>query len=256
MLTSDYRKMLECGSTKQSHTSLVSNVDHIIPLWLELPRDGEARPTTRIGGEVLTSDTANWCNGKWTVHLFSFVSEAREAQQTLASVGLSKVCEAGARASGEGILLLQLDAEGAFECTIVDRRRVKQAPPPVGSWQVAADIGNLAALHVPCRAKQRAEALFHQVEAEFDQPEERAKVLDRLGTGPRQQTLAGLRLDDVIEAANRLLEPIGAEVACSDRRIGGILETLVTTLKPTLDTLVERLAHDLVVELAGSGGIG
>lgn len=256
MLTNDYRKMLECGSTKQAQTFPVSNVDHVIPLWLELPREGEARPTTRIRGDVLTSDTANWCKGKWTLHLFSFVSEARQAQQTLASIGLSNVSEAGARASGEGILLLQLEAEGAFECTIVDRRRVKQTPPPVGSWQVAADIGNLAALHIPCRVKQRAEALFHQVETEFDHPEERAKVLDRLGTGPRQQMLAGLGLNEVVEAANRLLEPIGAEVACSDRRIGGILDSLVTTLKPTLDGIVERLAHDLVVELADNGGIG
>lgn len=256
MLTNDYRKMLECGSTKQGHTFPVSNVDHVVPLWLELPRDGEARPTTRIGGEVLTSDTANWCKGKWTLHLFSFVSEAQQAQQTLAAVGLSSVSEAGARASGEGILLLQLDAEGAFGCTIVDRRRVKQTPPPVGSWQVTPEIANLAALHVPCRSKQRAEALFHQVEAEFDHPEERAKVLDRLGTGPRQQPLACIRLDDVVEAANRLLEPIGAEVTCSDRRIGGVLDSLVTTLRPTLDGLVERLAHDLVVELADSGGIG
>lgn len=256
MLTSEYRKMLECDSTKRSHTSPVSNVDHIIPLWLELPRDGEARPTTRIGSEVLNSRTANWCKGKWVVHLFSFLSEALQAQQTLACVGVSNVSEAGARASGEGILLLQLETEGAFECTIVDRRRFKQTPFPVGSWQVATETGNLAALHVPCRAKQRAEALFHQVEAEFDDPEERARALERLGCGSRQHILAELRLDDVVEAANRILEPIGAEVACSDRRIGGILESLVTTLKPTLDTLVERLAHDLVVELADTDGIG
>jgi len=256
MPTNHFPKILQTGPIPNGHSSSADLVDHVIPLWLDLPRNGDARPTTRIGGEVLTAETAGWCTGTWKLHLFSFVSEAQQAQQTLSAIGMSDMCEAGVRVTGEGLILLRMDAEGPFDCTIVDRRRVKDAQVPVGSWQVASDIGHLAALHVPCRAVQRAEAMLHKVEMEFDDPEDRAQVTERLGAGLVQRTLAGIRLDDVVEAANRLLEPIGAEVTCSDRRIAGFIDSFVTTLKPDLEGLVERLAHDLVAELADYGGIG
>ncbi len=256
MLTNNYRKIPNTGSTAKGHTGTDDPLDHIVPLWLDLPKDGDARPTTRIGSEVLTAETAGWCSGKWKLHLFSFVSEARQARQTLAAVGLADMCEAGARATGEGLLLVQVDADGPFDCSIVDRRRVRNAHSPVGSWQAAAQIGRRAALHIPCCAAERAEAVLHQVEAEFDDPEDRARVFDHLGVGLSQRTLASIRLDDIVEAANRLLEPVGAEVSCSDRRIAKFFDAFAKTLRPDLDGLVERLAHDLVVELADCGGIG
>lgn len=230
-------------------------LDRVVPLRLDQGAAPGARPTVRIGAPTLSAKTAALCTGRWQLHLFSFAAEARLAQQTLALVSPETVCEAGSRPTGEGLLLVH-EGEGPFACRILDRRRAQGGDAPVGSWEVPAAVARRAALHVPRRRPARAEAAARMLALEFDDPEDCAMLQARLGCAGTERSIGRIRPQDVVNAANRLLEPVGAELSCSDRQVLAAIDAHLATLAPEMEALVERIAHDLVADLAEGGSIG
>lgn len=226
-------------------------LDRVIPLRT----DADGAPTLCFGGAVLNSKNAGACSGRWQLHLFSFAAEARQAKQTISLLVPATVCSASARPNGEGLMLVR-EADGPFECRIVDRRKAKGGADPVGSWTLSPAIARRAALHVSPRPEGRAEAAAEMLSVEFDDPEESAALQERFGAAPAGRCIGRIRPQDVISAANRMLEPLGTELACSDRQIMAAIDAHLAAMRPDLDGMVDRIAHEIVAELAGSGCIG
>lgn len=231
----------------------------IIPLWIGKGQDGVARPTLMFGtGTALVSaTTANSCTGAWQLHLFSFSYEARQALQTIRLLFPGLPGEAASRATGEGLLLIKV-AEGAFDCRIVDRRGARGLAPPLGSWQFGQAVARQAALHIPPSAPGRAKQAARHVVSELSDPSEKAEVCALMGCKSRldDRPYGKIRLDEVLAAANGLLEPAGLEVTCSDRRVLSFIDAFLAAAPVDVSGMVDRIAHELVAELAEKGGIG
>jgi hypothetical protein len=242
--------------TKAADEALLAR---IIPLWIGKTQDGGVRPSLIFGnGEALISaTTTNPCDGSWQLHLFSFSYEARQALQTIKLLYPGQPCEAAARPTGEGLLLIRT-GDGPFECQIVDRRGSKDGSPPVGSWQFSHTVARQAALHIPRAAYGQARKAARQILSELNCPTEKAELCSLLGCKNRldDRPFGQVRLEEVVAAANRLLEPTGLELTCSDRRILSFIDDYIAAAPFDMTGMVDRIANDLVSELADKGGIG
>lgn len=224
-------------------------LDRVVPLWLA---DCGTRPTVRFRSVVLSRKNAPQCTGRWQLHLFSFATEARLARQTLSFVAPHMMCEAGTRPSGEGVLLLR-EADGPFECRIIDRRNTGRRAAPVGTWQLPRMAARQAVLHVPRRTMDRAALAARMLALEFDDPEESADLHATLACRNADKVPTCIRPQDVVDAANRMLEPVGMELACSDHQIRDAIRAHLPDMARQVEATVERIAHHLVAELAQGG---
>lgn len=226
-------------------------LERIIPLWIAMTDRG-SRPSVRFRSRSLSAKTVGDCEGRWQLHVFSFATEARLAQQTLSLVAPDTVCEAGARPSGEGLLLVR-QGDGPFECRIIDRRKTGPAEAPLGSWQVSQMLARRAVLYVPRRSADRATIAARMLAMEFDDPEESAALHAILTCGSPDRATGCLKSQDVVDAANRILEPVGLELSCSDRQVRAAIDAHLPELARQVEATVDRIAHQLVAELAQSG---
>lgn len=224
-------------------------LDRVIPLWLAACG---TRPTLRFRPGVLSAQGAAGCTGQWQLHLFTFVTEARLARQTLSFVAPHLSCEAGSRPNGEGLLLLRV-ADGPFDCRIIDRRHDASAGAPVGSWELSHMVARRALLHVPPRNAQRPALAARMLAQEFDDPEEGAQLHATLASGQGGRTPSCIRPQDVVDAANRMLEPVRMELDCSDRQVRAAIEAHLPDIARQVEATVDRIAHHLVAELAQAG---
>lgn len=231
----------------------------IIPLWIGKGPDGAARPSLLFGtGEALISSTTpNPCDGSWQLHLFSFSYEARQALQTVKLLYPGQSSEAAARPTGEGLLLIRT-GDGAFECRIIDRRGSKGMEPPVGSWEFPHAVARQAALHIPQTPTGKARQAARNILCELNDASEKAELCVLMGCKNRldDRPLGQVRLEEVVAAANRLLEPTGMEVTCSDRQVLTFIDQYIASVPFDMSGMVDRIAHDLVTQLADKGGIG
>ena len=224
-------------------------LDRVVPLWLA---DCGTRPTVRFRSTVLSAKNAPHCTGRWQLHLFTFATEARLARQTLSLVTPDMECEAGVRPSGEGVLLLR-ESDGPFACRIIDRRQAGTHAAPLGTWQLPRMAARQAVLHVPRRTTDRAALAARMLALEFDDPEESADLHATLACRNADKIPACIRPQDVVDAANRMLEPVGRELACSDRQVRDAIRAHLPDMARQVEATVERIAHHLVAELAQSG---
>lgn len=231
----------------------------ILPLWIGKGPDGATRPTLLFGtGEALISATTpNPCDGSWQLHLFSFSYEARQALQTIKLLYPGQSSEAAARPTGEGMLLIRT-GDGAFDCRIVDRRGLKGSDPIFGSWEFPHAIARQASLHIPQAACGKARQAARNILCELNDASERSELCALMGCKNRldDRPVGQVRLEELLTAANRLLEPAGLEVTCSDRQVLSFIDDYIATVPFDMDGMVDRMAHDLVTELAEKGGIG
>jgi len=221
----------------------------VLPLWLDGSR---AVPTLGFAGDVISSATASHCTGRWQLHLFSFGVEARQARQTLMLLSPETLCEAGARPNGEGLLLVR-EGPGDFACRIIDRRKTKRETALIGSWTLDERDAAQAALHVPERPAGRAALAARLLAMELDTPEEIAAFGEIFAAALPDRCVGRIRAQDVVSAANRLLEPLGIEFSCSDRQVTAAIDAHLAGARPDIDGMVDRIAHELVSELAESG---
>lgn len=253
-------------TTGSTHVSPATNVAaddaifaRIIPLWIGTDENGAARPTLSFGpgAALISASTPNPCQGSWQLHLFSFSYEARQALRTVRLLCPSLPSEAASRPTGEGLLLLKV-TEGAFGCSILDRRESKGREPPLGSWQFSHAVARQAVHHIPSPAWGRAQHAARQIVSELCGPAEKAELCAQMGCKSRldARPYGQIRLDDVVKAANGLLEPAGVEVTCSDRRVLSFIDAYITAAPFEVSGIVDRIAHDLVAELAEEGSIG
>lgn len=226
-------------------------LDRVVPLWLS---DCGTRPSLRFGSALLSNKSASGCTGRWQLHLFTFATEARLAQQTMALIAPHIPCEAGTRATGEGLLLLH-EAEGDFDCRIIDRRKTKPAEGPLGSWQVSQTLARRAVLHVPRRTAERAAIAARMLALEFDDAEESAQLHAAMAGKCSDRSPTCIRPQDIVDAANRMLEPVGMELTCSDRRVRAAIDAHLPEIARQVEATVERIAHQLVAELAQGGSV-
>lgn len=231
----------------------------IIPLWIGRGQDGAVRPSLLFGTSeaLISATTPNPCDGIWQLHIFSFSFEARQALQTIKLLYPGQPSEAAARPTGEGLLLIRT-GDGEFDCRIVDRRGSKGAEPPVGSWQFPLSVARQATLHIPQAASGKARQAAKNILCELDAASEKAELCVLMGCKNRldDRPLGQVRLEEVIAAANLLLEPAGLEITCSDRRVLSFIDQYITTVPFDMHGMVDRIAHELVTELAENGGIG
>lgn len=224
-------------------------LDRVVPLWV----DGcGTRPTVRFRSIVMSAKNAFRCTGRWQLHLFTFATEARLARQTLSLVTPHMECEAGTRPSGEGVLLLR-ESDGPFECRIIDRRQAGTRSEPVGSWQLPQMTARKAVLHVARRSSNRAVLAARMLALEFDDPEERADLQSTLACANADKVPTCIGPQDVVDAANRMLEPVGMELACSDHQVRDAIRAHLPDMARQVEATVERIAHHLVAELAQGG---
>lgn len=232
---------------------------NILPLWLRMSPEGLTRPTLSFGGgeSVLSSALVGACDGRWQLHLFSFLSEARQALQTIRLLFPEMPGEAAPRATGEGLLLIRM-GDGAFDCRIMDRRGNRGAEVPRGSWEFPQEVARRAALQMPLAAIGRAAQVARHLVAELHGPVERAELCQLMGCRSRldERSLGRIRLEEVVGAANRLLEPAGLELASSDRRVLSFIDDYLAAAPFQMDGIIDRIAHDLVAQLAERGGVG
>lgn len=229
-----------------------SLLDRVVTLWV----GAEAmQPSVRFGASPLNIKTVTRCAGRWQLHVFTFAAEARQAKQTLRLLTPATECEAAARPNGGGLLLVRED-DGAFDCRIVDRRTGQGNDPLIGSWTLSPAVARRAALHIPPRGTGRAEAAARMIAVEFDDPEEIDTLQCLLGSGPTGRCIGRIRPQDVVNAVNRLLEPLGVELSCSDRQVLAAVDAHLATMRPDIDSMVDRIAHELLAELAPKGCIG
>ncbi len=234
-----------------------SNSD-ILPLWLRTSPDGLTRPTLSFGGaeSVLSAAQVGACDGRWQLHLFSFWSEARQALQTIRLLLPEMPSEVSPRTTGEGLLLIRM-GDGDFDCRIMDRRGNRGAEAPRGSWELPQEMARRAALHMPLVAFGRAAQVARHLVAELHGPVERAELCQLMGCRSRldERSLGRIRLEEVVGAANRLLEPTGLELASSDRRVLSFIDDYLAAAPFQMDGIIDRIAHDLVAQLAERGGV-
>lgn len=231
----------------------------IIPLWIGRTPDGEARPSVIFGGSdaLISADSPNPCTGVWQLHLFAFSYEARQALQTIKLLMPHLASEAASRPTGEGMTLIRV-ADGPFGCSIVDRRNARGVEPLLGSWDVSDAVARQAALHIPRAAWGRARQAARHVVSELNDPTEKAELCALLGCKNRldARVFGQVRLEDVLAAANRLLEPTGLEVTCPDRQVLDFIDARIADEAFDTEAIVKRIAHSLVAELAETGGLG
>lgn len=231
----------------------------IIPLWIRNELNGASRPTLNFGPEaaLISANTPNPCQGSWQVHLFSFSYEARQALQTIRLLCPSLPSEAASRPTGEGLLLLKV-VDGPFGCTILDRRGSKELDPPLGSWQFPHAVARQAVHHIPRPACGRAKQAARHIVSELCSPTEKAELCAEMGCKNRldERPYGQIRLEEVIAAANRLLDPAGVEVTCSDRHVLSFIDAYISSAPFEVSGIVDQIAHDLIVDLAEKASVG
>lgn len=111
---------------------------------------------------------------------------------------------------------------------------------------------------IPSPSCGRARQAARHILSELDDPAEKAELCAFMGCKNRldDRPFGQVRLSDVLGAANRLLEPTGLEVTCSDRRVLSFIDAHIAAAPMEVCGIVDRIAHDLVAELAETGGIG
>ncbi|WP_374434131.1 hypothetical protein [Tabrizicola sp.] len=237
----------------------LSLLERILPLWTSRAPEGGMRPSLVFGEgqSVLRSTTANLCDGVWQLHLFSFSYEARQAQETMRLMYPDRHCEVATRPNGEGMFLVRV-GDGAFQCRILDRRAAKSAEPLMGSWECSQAVARQAALHIPAAAPGRARQAARHIVSELLDMSEKAELCAVMGCKFRlnDRPYGQVRLDEVMGAANDLLEQAGLEVTCSDRQVLSFIDSFIAKAPPEMGGLVDRMAHELVAELSAAGGVG
>lgn len=249
----------ECGRMGTKSATDDALLARIVPLWVGKTADGAPRPSLVFGTAtaLISATTDNPCDGVWQLHLFSFSYEARQALQTIKLLNPGQTCEAASRPTGEGLFLIKV-GEGAFQCRIIDRRGAKGAEAPLGSWECSHAVARQAALHIPAAACGRAQQAARHVVSELHDAAEKAELCALMGCKNRlsDRPYGQVRLEEVLGAANGLLEPAGLEVTCSDRRVLSFIDDFIAKAPFEMDGLVDQMAHELVAELAATGGIG
>lgn len=226
-------------------------LDRVLPIWT----GADGMPSLGLGGAVVSAKTVEAFAGRWQLHLFSFVAAARQARQTIRHLMPDAPCSVAARSNGEALLLVK-EADGPFDCRIVDRRQTKGRDAPVGSWTLQPQLARRAALHIPSRNEGRVEDAARILDVEFDVPEDRDALQEKLGLARTGRCVGRILPQDVVNAANRLMEPLGAELSCSDRQILAAVDAHLATMRPDINGMVDRIAHEIVAEFAGSGRVG
>ena len=231
----------------------------IIPLWIGKEKDGVVRPSLLFGSDaaLISASTPNPCEGSWQVHLFSFSYEARQALQTVRLLCPYLPSEAAPRPTGEGLLLLKV-ADGPFSCSILDRRGAKGLEPPLGSWQFPHAVARQAAHLIPAPASGRAQQAARHIVSELCGPAEKAELCIQMGCKNRldERPYGQIRLEEVVAAANGLLETAGVEINCSDKHVLSFIDAHIAAAPFEVSGIVDRIAFDLVSELAEMGRIG
>ena len=231
----------------------------IIPLWIGKEKDGVVRPSLLFGSDaaLISASTPNPCEGSWQVHLFSFSYEARQALQTVRLLCPYLPSEAAPRPTGEGLLLLKV-ADGPFSCSILDRRGSKGLERPLGSWQFPHAVARQAAHLIPAPASGRAQQAARHIVSELCGPAEKAELCIQMGCKHRldERPYGQIRLEEVVAAANGLLETAGVEINCSDKHVLSFIDAHIAAAPFEVSGIVDRIAFDLVAELAGAGAIG
>lgn len=65
-----------------------------------------------------------------------------------------------------------------------------------------------------------------------------------------------IRLEEVVAATNGLLETAGVEINCSDKHVLSSIDAYISAAPFEVSGIVDRIALDLVAELAEKGRIG
>lgn len=230
----------------------VSSLERVVPLWIDLNRGDEPRPTLQVRDEVMTAANANWCSGRWQLHIYNFAAEAMTMRKTLAKIESARFMEAGARASGEGLLLVRVEAQGDFSCAVVDHRG-KEAQPAMGSWAVSHDMAEKAAAYIPDRQESRALALSRMVRREFENIDERGAAQDLVAQDLATRVYAGsIALQEVVDEANTILEPLGRELEIDDRAVKSAIERHVNQLMFPKDRMIRQIAQELILDMPES----
>lgn len=227
-------------------------LDSVLTLWMNADK---TRPSLRVGRVGLNRSNAGRVEGKWQLHVFSFATEARQALQTLKIISPDTSGEAGVRSNGEGLLLLR-QGDGPFTCQIVDRRKTGAGLQFTGSWELTSALATRAALHIPSRVAARAEAAIKLLASEFEEAEEKAALYMMLGSTRLDRCVGLIGPQDVLNAANKILEPLGLELSCSDRQIFEAIDAHLSSVQPDVTGMVDRIAHELLAELGETGYVG
>lgn len=231
----------------------------IIPLWIGREHDGVTRPSLIFGSEaaLISASTPNPCDGLWQLQLFSFSYEARQALQTVRLLCPSLPSEAAPRPTGEGLLLLKV-ADGPFDCSIIDRRGSKGIDRPLGSWEVPHAVARQAVYLMPTPAWGRARQAARHIVSELCGPAEKAELCAQMGCKNRldERPYGQIRLEDVVAAANGLLETAGVEINCSDKQVLSFIDAYISAAPFEISGIVDRIALDLVAELAEQRCLG
>lgn len=225
---------------------------HMIPVRYETV-DGQIRPTLKMAGNPMTVEISGFSvAATYEFHVFDFHQDARNLEHYAKNWPSLQRSESAPLPWGGGVLMLVREAKAGVGFEIHDMRRQKR-PGLFGSWDLSATEHAQHLACTPTNRQDRAMAHLQRILAEM----EGDGVADIIGaelaarSSTRRISFGSVSIQDVVDYANDLMEPIGAEVSFPRAALEARLNREVEAIRRSIQVAVGKVAMQALADGLG-----